>query len=373
MMRVSLISCLAAFALAHSVDAAAWADDAKPILKKEDKLTQDDPKDKVLRDSYSKAYTIKFEEGKSYRIDMVSAQVDSLLRLENANGQQLALDDDFGGFPHARIIFQPKETGEYKIIATTFVKNTTGAFTLTVLRAGPVDLLELRAQNIAKASPAERNATINDLKKHFQELGGKLTSREAGLAMNVTRTLEMSAPKQAIQVYKDYGKLFAAAGDPKVAGIGRMFEGCARRIGLVGNTMEVKGTTLEGKEIDLAKMKGKVVLVDFWATWRGPCIGEIPAMKKMYETYHDRGFEILAVSVDQGKDAPTKFMEERKLPWPCIHDDRTSGKSLSDYYGVVAIPLPILVARDGKVVSLNARGPELERLLEQHIGPQEKK
>jgi AhpC/TSA family len=332
--KLWLTSLLTAGAVLLAATSAARADDAPAVLKKEDKLTPEDPKDEVMKNSYAKTYTVKFDAGKTYRIDMTSKEVDSLLRLLNPDGNQVALDDDGGGYPNARIVYKTDQAGDYKIIATTFGQpmgqfKLTGAFTLTVNLAGAADLLEARAKGIATATIAERNATIDDLKKHLKELGPKVSNREVGLAMNVARFLENTAPKQAVEVYKDYGKLFAASDDQRVAGIARMFDGCARRIGLLGNSMEVKGTTLDGKEIDLAKLKGKVVLVDFWATWCGPCVAEIPNMKKMYEAYNGRGFEILAVSVDNGKDAPTKFIAERKLPWPCIHDDRAGGKSWS--------------------------------------------
>jgi len=352
----------------------ARAQDEKPLYTRTGELTEEDKKDTVIRAAFAKVHSIKLEAGKTYRIDMKSTEVDSLLRLENADGRQVAADDDGGGYPNARIIHKPAQDGKYRIIATTFGQpmgsfKLTGSYTVTVSLATPTEILELRVRTIGKAEPAEQDATVNDLKKHLKDLGPKLTGRDADLATMVGYTLESDDPERAIPIYQQFAKLVAASADPKVAGKSRMLDGCVRRIGLPGKTMEIKGTTADGKEFDLAKLKGKVVLVDFWATWCGPCIREIPNMKKMYEAYHDRGFEIIAISTDERIEAPTKFMKARNLPWPWMHDNASDGKLLADYYGVISIPRAILVDRTGKVVSLEARGDELERLLEKHIGP----
>ena len=89
-------------------------------------------------------------------------------------------------------------------------------------------------------------------------------------------------------------------------------------------------------------------------------------MKSLYEKYNKRGFEVVGISLDNTEDAVRKFNEIQKLPWGSIfNDSQKRGESLADHYGVLSIPLAILVDRDGRVVSLNARGPELTRLLEQ--------
>src|SRR5207302_9350088 len=121
---------------------------------------------------------------------------------------------------------------------------------------------------------------------------------------------------------------------------------------------------VDGKDFDLAKLKGKVVLIDFWATWCGPCRAELPNMKKVYERYHKDGFEIVGISLDNDKSDLAAFLEKDKLPWPSIFDQASD---LADDYGVFSIPLPILVGRDGRVISLEARGVELDRLLKEQF------
>ncbi|MBQ6826995.1 MAG: TlpA family protein disulfide reductase, partial [Thermoguttaceae bacterium] len=128
------------------------------------------------------------------------------------------------------------------------------------------------------------------------------------------------------------------------------------------------GLYLDGTEIDWKSYRGKVVLVDFWATWCGPCIGEIPNMTKMYEKYNAAGFEILGYSIDDDLERLHKFEEDRKLPWKTASRKLTRDAEkdyviISDYYGVNSIPTMVLVGKDGKVLSTKARGAELERLL----------
>jgi thiol-disulfide isomerase/thioredoxin len=390
---------LAAGLLAAPVAATrAGDDDKKPVLKKDDKLTEDDPKDTVRKQSYAKVYTVKFKGGQTYRIDMTTKedpqQFDPFLRLEDAKGKQLAFDDDGGGFPNAKLIYKVGQDGTYKVVATTYAPSQTGSYTLTVRQATPKDEDEQKAKDklnevqreaqkkfleiqqkvnaFRNKSADEQKDALREVVKDFAGRKDSLTTLDAQYAMSLAQALESAQDKtMASAAYTELGKALGQADNAQVARIGKMLEGSARRVNLPGNTMTVKGKTLEGKEIDLKDFRGKVVLVDFWATWCGPCIAEMPNVKKLYETYHDKGFEVLAVSVDANKAALEKFLDKEKLPWVCIHDVQ-GDQSLSNYYGVLFIPLPILVDREGRVVSMSARGPDLERLLEKHLGDKEK-
>ena len=176
-------------------------------------------------------------------------------------------------------------------------------------------------------------------------------------------------PKVGTKLLNDLCASFAASKDENRKQIAASLAGQLRFLNLVGNEMKVEGLYLDGTEIDWKSYRGKVVLIDFWATWCGPCVGEIPNMTRMYEKYNAAGFEILGYSLDQDLDALHKFEEDRKLPWKTASQklslDYKAKKfvDLSQYYGIAGIPTMILVGKDGKVLSVNARGPELERLL----------
>jgi thiol-disulfide isomerase/thioredoxin len=130
---------------------------------------------------------------------------------------------------------------------------------------------------------------------------------------------------------------------------------------------------LDGQPIDWAAYRGKVVLIDFWATWCDACIREMPNILKNYALYHDRGFEVIGISSDEKREEVIALMASRKIPWAMAmaSDFRGTGRemSLPDYYGITLYPTTILVDKEGKVVSLQARGPELGRQLEQLLGP----
>jgi thiol-disulfide isomerase/thioredoxin len=120
--------------------------------------------------------------------------------------------------------------------------------------------------------------------------------------------------------------------------------------------------------LSLAKFKGKTVLIDFWATWCGPCVAELPNVLKAYEQYHDKGFEIIGISLDQDKDKLTSFIKQRKMNWPQFFDGQGWQNSLAQEYGINSIPATYLVDGKGNIIGKNLRGEALVEAVAKAVG-----
>jgi thiol-disulfide isomerase/thioredoxin len=142
---------------------------------------------------------------------------------------------------------------------------------------------------------------------------------------------------------------------------GRTAQGPTNRI-VEGSPMPpIKFLALDGKRIDISSFKDKVVIIQFWATWCGPCIGEIPALTSLYKEYHEDGLEIVGISLDEKRGDLEGFLTQRQIEWPQHFDGKRWKNAIASRFGVRAIPLIVLVDRQGSVAKANIRGKELKQ------------
>ncbi len=132
----------------------------------------------------------------------------------------------------------------------------------------------------------------------------------------------------------------------------------------VGDTpFAIKATDINGQPLTLDQYKGKVVLLDFWATWCAPCRAELPNLKAAYDKYKGQDFDVLGVSIDQTIAPLKQFVAKDGIGWRNVYDGYWNGP-IADAYNVRFIPTTILIGRDGKVAALNPRGDALETAIE---------
>ena len=135
----------------------------------------------------------------------------------------------------------------------------------------------------------------------------------------------------------------------------------------VGDQMEFAFTGFLGEEVDLSTMKDKVVLVDFWATWCAPCIASLPALIAIHERYHDEGFEVIGISLDENREELEAFLEAYEIPWPQYFDAKGGENELAQRFGIRKIPATFLVGKGGRIVAADLHGDELVAAIEKEL------
>jgi peroxiredoxin len=231
--------------------------------------------------------------------------------------------------------------------------------------------LQIELGQAAIDEPGVFKKLLERIRKHLAD--GPIQEDEVRLAYEATMTAADLGDDVAAVAYGDLGAELARSTDKKVATLAAKMQGAARRLALVGQKPDLEGKTVSGKPLDWAKYRGKTVLVQFWATWCGPCRKAIAQIRPLYRAYHDKGFDVVGISVDKEREDLDAFLKDADLPWVIVADTDAIGAekdgSMGTKYGVFGIPEMWLVDKDGKVLARGLGPDALAQALEKQFGP----
>ena len=199
---------------------------------------------------------------------------------------------------------------------------------------------------LALERPASDLAACRPAVEAFLKLAPK--DDRAGMLLYL---LAYNEPEAADRIAIE-GRILKDHPTPQLVG---MIEGDRRRRAQVGRPFELGFTdAIGGQAVSIEKLRGKVVVVDFWATWCGPCVAAMPAMRATHARYKDKGVEFIGVSLDRQTDLAKfrKFVAENAIPWPQLFEGKRFESDLARRWDVAAIPTVFVVDRDGKLASV---------------------
>jgi peroxiredoxin len=231
---------------------------------------------------------------------------------------------------------------------------------------GPVKPL---AQVITVMGRAKGGRFADALSRYQELMQGLTLAEQEEFASSFSETFAVAAvaageTETAAQVYRTLAAKF-----PESEAVKQRAEAELARLGLVGKPApSVEATDVEGKVVRLSDLRGKYVLVDFWATWCTPNIVELPRLEAAYKKYHGAGLEIVSISLDETRSAVVDSVKARNIPWAQLHN-ATAGVDLVDAFGVASIPATYLIDPQGTIVRLDLRGGALDEALARLIKP----
>jgi|GEM_PF-6967728 len=224
------------------------------------------------------------------------------------------------------------------------------------------DLQALKAAPAQAKTPEEHLAKLKETLPKFAALAEKNANKRFGPeilyfgARAAMQARDMETAKAFLHKFlKQY---------PDHRGVGEI-KAMLAEVKLIGTDAKAFETTdLDGKPVKLADYKGKVVLLDFFASWCGPCVGEMPNVIKVYEKFNARGFEIVGISLDRTADAARKYVKDAGIKWTVTWQKPGFWNNpVARLYGIQGIPATYLLDEEGKILHIGLRGEALANVL----------
>ena len=229
-------------------------------------------------------------------------------------------------------------------------------------QAAVTELRALRAAPYDAKTPEQQLVKLKETLPKFEALAEKNANNSLGpeiLYFGARAAMQARDMKTAKAFLTKFIKQY-----PDHRGIGEV-EGLLAEVKVIGTDAKTFETTdLHGKPVKLANFRGKVVLLDFFASWCGPCVGEMPNVIKVYEKYNARGFEIIGISLDRTADAAKRYVENAGIKWTVTWQNPGFWNNpVARLYGIQGIPATYLLDEEGKILYIGLRGEALANVL----------
>lgn len=299
------------------------------------------------------------------------------LRINNANFAMLVLDStekitikgnakDLGntytveGSPNTTLFLQYDKLAQKHKTRVDSIENIFRTYMVTM------KLDSLRADSLSKELEKPYEAIVKSYSDALSQIIMKNNAAYASIM-----AIQQLTPENYLDTYiaLDKGLAQKYPGNADIKKFHEMVEQVAQMVSrskAIAVGMEAPEINLpmpNDKSLALSALRGKVVLIDFWASWCGPCRKEMPNVKRVYEKYKKKGFEIYGVSLDKEKDGWVEAIAKDGLTWPQVSDLKFWQSEAAQAYAVQAIPFTVLVGKDGKIIAKNLRGEELDKKL----------
>jgi thiol-disulfide isomerase/thioredoxin len=204
-------------------------------------------------------------------------------------------------------------------------------------------------------------AWLDELRKYVEKHPQSPDAAEAMLQMGIADEFS-GKEKEALERYALIVENFPDSASAKKA------RGAARRLGSVGRPLSLSGTGIDGKPVSLDSLRGRPVLVHYWATWCEPCKVDIAQIRELYAKYGPKKFAVVGIALDSDKEQLAKFLAAKPIPWPQLHEAGGLDGRLAEELGVLTLPTMFLIGADGNVIDRNLVITDLEKKLDTLVG-----